>query len=349
MERSENCKLKLERMNKSLNHEEGDRIPISDFFWGSFLKRWREELGLSHDTDIYRYYDLDYYVTVPNMDPHIKDFEILKENEEETIVKTGFEATIRKKYDYPMPEYADFDINTIEKMENFEFDDPWDDRRYFNGGDNQVAGVGDGYARNLPAWIDTVKGLYPDIPVYGSICEGHEFLWRVIGTNNVLLWAGLYPEELGKFIRRIHSFVAEVTRAQIKAADGMLAGMYIWGDVAYRKDLFFNPDFWRKYFKPCVKELVDICHSYGIPAIYHGCGNPKKILDDFIEIGIDSYNPLEAKAGLDVIQLRQKYGHKLGFCGNMDVTEWSSQNKDEWRIYIPVGSLRTKQYFRRKL
>jgi uroporphyrinogen decarboxylase len=328
MERTDNCKLKLNRMNKTLNHEESDRIPISDFFWTSFLERWHKELGVPNDIDIYTYYDLDYIIFGPNMDPHIKTFEVLKDNEEETVVKTGFEATIRKKYDCPMPEYVDFDTNTIEKMEKFEFDDPWDERRFFKEGDNQL-GIGDYLQRNLPAFVDSVKEKYPDIPVYGSVCEGHEYLWRVIGTNNVLLWAGLYPDELGKFIRRIHHFVVELTKAQIKAADGMLAGMYIWGDVAYDKDLFFNPEFWREYFKPCVKEIVDVCHSNGIPVVYHGDGNIKKILEDFIETGIDAYNPLEAKAGLDVIELRREYGHRFGFCGNMNVMEWSSQSKDE--------------------
>jgi len=37
--RKDNTLKKLERMNKALRHEEPDRVPISDFFWGSFIKR----------------------------------------------------------------------------------------------------------------------------------------------------------------------------------------------------------------------------------------------------------------------------------------------------------------------
>jgi len=47
---------KLERMEKALRHEEPGRVPISDFSWGGFLARWRAELGLPPDTDIYRFY-----------------------------------------------------------------------------------------------------------------------------------------------------------------------------------------------------------------------------------------------------------------------------------------------------
>ena len=58
--RTQNCLAKLDRMNKTLRHEEADRVPISDFFWGQFLDRWRKELGLAKDTDPYVYYDLDW-------------------------------------------------------------------------------------------------------------------------------------------------------------------------------------------------------------------------------------------------------------------------------------------------
>ncbi|MDR3678270.1 MAG: hypothetical protein P4N24_22510, partial [Acidobacteriota bacterium] len=103
MIRTDNCLAKLDRMKKTLHHQEGDRVPISDFFWGSFLKRWRDELGLALDTDIYRYYDLDWMNVTPNVDPHIKPFEILVENSDEIVVRTGFEAVIQKMLAYPMP------------------------------------------------------------------------------------------------------------------------------------------------------------------------------------------------------------------------------------------------------
>ena len=323
------CQAKLERISKTLRHEEADRVPISDFFWGSFLERWRRELGLAKDTDIYRYYDLDWIVTVPNMDPHVKQFEILEETTDRILVRTGFEAIIKKQFADPMPAFLKFETDTIEKTASFQFDDPWDARRYFSAGDNQIAGVGDGFARNSPAWVDTVKELSPDIPVYGSICEGHEMLWRIVGSENVMLWIGLYPDELGRFIERIGEFVLGCTKAQIKAADGNLAGMVIWGDVAYTRDVFFSPVYWRKYFKPIVKAIVDECHANGLPVIYHGCGNVNRIFSDFVEIGVDAYNPLEAKAGLDVIDLRRRFGHQMGFCGNLDVVTWAHGTQEE--------------------
>jgi uroporphyrinogen-III decarboxylase len=159
-------------------------------------------------------------------------------------------------------------------------------------------------------------------------------LWRIVGSEHVMLWIGLYPDELGRFIERIGEFVLEVTKAQIRAAGGALAGMVIWGDVAYTRDVFFSPGYWRKHFKPVVKAIVDECHAHHLPVIYHGCGNVNRIFEDFIEVGVDAYNPLEAKAGLDVVDLRRRFGHRIGFCGNLDVRTWANGTKEEIRAMV---------------
>ncbi|MCB0202033.1 MAG: hypothetical protein KDI03_18350 [Anaerolineae bacterium] len=329
MERTPNALAKVDRVRKALNQQEADRVPVSDFFWGSFLERWREDLGLPADADVYKYYDLDWQVTIPNMDPHVRPFEVLTENEEEVIVRTGFNAVIRKKFEDPMPQWLDWETKTIEQIDAYTFEDPWDERRYFSAGDNQIAGVGDGYARNSPAWMDTVKSIYTDFAVFGSVCEANEYMTRIVGPETNMLMIALYPERYGAFIERTNAFALEICKAQIEAAGGLLDGMVIWGDIAYKKDMFFSPDYWRRYFKPGLKAMVDVCHEAGLPVIYHGCGNATRVFPDFIEMGIDGYNPLEAKAGLDVVDLRRKYGHQLGFVGNMNVMEWADAPEDE--------------------
>jgi uroporphyrinogen decarboxylase len=322
---------KLDRMNKALRHEEPDRVPISDFFWGSFIRRWRQELNLPADANPYYYYDLDWIATVPNMDPHIRSFETLREDESEVVVRTGFEAVLNKRFHLPMPEAVSWDTDTIEKLEAFAFDSPDDRRRFFSAGDNHIAGVGDGFERNSPAWIETVKSLRPDFPVFGSMMEAAECLTRLIGQVNTMLWIGEYPERLGEQILRIGDFYYQCCKAQIEAAHGLLDGLVIWGDVAYRNAMFFSPDYWRTYFKPAVKAMIELSHQHNLPVIYHGCGNVNAILPDYMEIGLDAYNPLEAKADLDAVQLRRRYGHHLAFCGNSDIRVWESGDRERIR------------------
>jgi hypothetical protein len=326
-DRKENTLRKLERLHRSLRHEEPDRVPISDFFWGGFTKRWRKELGLPDDANPYYHYDLDWIVTVPNMDPWIRPFETLKETPEEVVVKTGFGAVMHKLFNLPMPEFRTWEIDTFEKLETCEFDDPRDPRRFFEGGDNQIAGVGDGFERNSPPWIDTVKSLRPDFPVFGSMIEVSECLTRLVGQENAMLWMGEEPERMGAVINRIGAHYLECAKAEIDAGKGRLDGFVIWGDVAYKNGMFFSPHYWREYFKPWVAQMTAYAHANGLPVIYHGCGNVKSIFPDYIEMGVDAYNPLEVKAGMDCVELRRQYGQGMGFCGNSDMQVWETGDR----------------------
>ncbi len=325
--RSEKTRRKLERMNRALRHQEPDRVPVSDFFWGSFIERWRRELGLAADANPYYHYDLDWIVTVPNMDPWIRPFETLEETAAEVVVKTGFGAVMHKHLEFPMPEMRAWDTDSFEKLERVEFDDPRDRRRFFAAGDNQIAGVGDGFQRNTPPWIDTVKSLRPDFPVYGSMIEVSECLTRLIGQANTMLWMGSYPERMGAVINRLGAFYIEMAEAEMEAGAGLLDGFVIWGDVAYKKSTFMSPAYWREHFKPWVARMVQLAHARGLPVIYHGCGNVKAIVPDFVEMGIEAYNPLEAKAGMDVMELRRRYGQGMGFCGNSNIQVWETGDR----------------------
>jgi len=158
-----------------------------------------------------------------------------------------------------------------------------------------------------------------------------ECLTRLIGQVNAMLWMGEHPERMGAVINRIGAHYLAMAQAEIQAGAGWLDGFVIWGDVAYKKCTFMSPAYWRQYFKPWVARMVQAAHAAGLPVIYHGCGNVKAIFADYVEMGVDAYNPLEAKAGLDVVELRREYGHHIGFCGNSDIQIWESGDRDAIR------------------
>ncbi|MFB3826341.1 MAG: uroporphyrinogen decarboxylase family protein [Bryobacteraceae bacterium] len=326
-----NTLRKVERLRRALRHEEPDRVPISDFFWGGFTRRWRRELNLPDDADPYRHYDLDFVVTIPNMDPWIRPFETIRESDAEVVVRTGFGAVMRKRFDLPMPEMLAWEVDDFAKLERVEFDDPRDPRRFHDAGDNQIAGVGDGFERHSPPWIQTVQSQWNDFAVFGSMIEASECLTRLAGQQNAMLWMAEYPERMGAVVNRIGEHYLECARAAMDAGRGRLDGFVIWGDVAYKRSTFMAPRYWREYFKPWVARMVEQAHARGLMVIYHGCGNVKAILPDFIEIGVDGYNPLEAKAGLDVVELRRQYGHRIAFCGNSDITIWETGDPERIR------------------
>ena len=129
---------KVKRVLDTLNHREPGRVPVGEFFWTSFLRRCKEELTAGGDFDPYRYWDLDMIVITPNMDPLITGIEVLEDTPERKLVRTGYGATIERKYTYPMPHFVSFDVQTFEQMEALTFDDPKDQRRYFEADGRRV-------------------------------------------------------------------------------------------------------------------------------------------------------------------------------------------------------------------
>ena len=325
------AQAKTRRVIAALEHREADRVPVGEFFWTNFLRRCRAELDVGGDFDPYRHWDLDLIVVNPNMDPHVTGIEVLEDTPERKVVRTGFGATVERKSTYPMPHYADFETKTFEQMEAFEFDDPADPRRYFEAIDDMINSVADELNLGLPSYVDRVNACAADFCVFGSVCDPHEMIWRIMGTENVLMKLAEDPDRIAGFVERLGDFLVGVVAGQVEAAGGKLSGLYIWGDVAYDGGMFFSPRYWRDVYKPQLARICDAAHAAGLKTIYHGCGDASAVFEDMIEAGVDAYNPLEAKAGLDVIELKRRFGGRWAFNGNIDVRVLATNDRRKVR------------------
>ncbi len=310
---------KIDRVIKALNHEEGDRVPVGEFFWTNFVRRCKKELDVGDDFDPYRHWDLDLVVLTPNMDPHLTGIEVLEDSAERKLVKTGFGAIIERLSTLPMPHFAEFAYESWEAVEALEFDDPYDPRRFSEKLDDQLNSVGDELNLGLPPWIERVENYAKDMCVFGATCEPHELVWRIMGSENVMLKMAEEPERFARIIDKIGDFAAAIADAQIKAAGGKLNGMWIWGDIAYINGMMFSPQYWNEVYKPQLKKITDVIHGHGIKAIYHSDGDLHTIIDSLVEGGIDGLNPLEMKAKMDVLEFKRTHGDRLTFAGNLDV------------------------------
>lgn len=321
---------KTTRVIKALNFEEPDRVPVGEFFWTLFVERWRKEKNFTSEEFIYDYYDLDYLYASPDMSPLIKKREIIEQKGQYTIFKTGFGSTMKKSDEAPMPHFVDFAIKSAAEYKDFKFDDPLDERRYMDVRED-IINCGDTIA-TIPSYMDTLESYKDRFMMVGGVCEPFEYLWRCRGTEGCLLDMAMYPDETKEFVDRIAEFNLAITKKQIEL--GGLKAMYIWGDVAYTKGRFFSKEMWKNFFYSAVKELCSAIHERGAKVIYHGCGDARDIYEDLIEAGIDCYNPLEAKARLDVVELKKKYHKKLAFCGNIDVRVLADGDKEKIKTEV---------------
>jgi len=304
---------KIERIRKTLKCLKPDRIPLHDFFWEEFLEKWKKEKKLPEDANIYYYYDMDLICISPNMDPKIKGYKLIEKRSDQIIWKSGFGCTLKKVSHSPMPQYLDFSIKSAKEYETFKFEDPNDTERY--KGIRRTIITGDGFTP-LPSFIEAVNDAKDKICVFGSVCEGHEALWRIRGPEGTFMDLATNPKEVKAFVERIGDFMIEIGKRQFEVNG--IDGLFIWGDVAYKNGMLFSPKTWKEIFYPVVKKMCTEFKKYNVPIIYHGCGNSKAVFDDLIEAGIDAYHTLEVKAGMNVIELKKKYKNKLAYLGNID-------------------------------
>ena len=95
-------------------------------------------------------------------------------------------------------------------------------------------------------------------------------------------------------------------------------------DLGTQTSTLISPDDWRIKFKPRHKRMIEKLRQENpdIIIIMHSDGAVAPLLDDFIELGVDVYNPVQPNVpGSDPQELKDKYGDRLCFFGGIDQQE----------------------------
>ena len=96
---------------------------------------------------------------------------------------------------------------------------------------------------------------------------------------------------------------------------------FVGDDIAYKNRLMFSPTFLHETFIPMLKSVCVPLKQKGIKVIFHSDGNVMEVLDDMISSGIDGLNPIEPLAGMNIGYLKKKYYKKLILVGNVDCSQ----------------------------
>jgi uroporphyrinogen decarboxylase len=118
-------------------------------------------------------------------------------------------------------------------------------------------------------------------------------------------------------------------------------GAFFYDDMGYRNGLLFSPESYRTLLKPAHTMVCDFFHDHGGKVILHSCGCVKALIPDLIEAGVDCLQPLEVKAGMDVVELKRQYGDDIAFMGGIDVRAMADPDpsviEEEISTKIPVA------------
>ena len=120
-------------------------------------------LGLPEDANPYYYYDLDWIATVPNMDPWIRSFETLGDVRGGRG-QDGLRGDPAQEVRLPHARVHRLGDRHAGETRGGRVRRSVRPAAFFAAGDNQIAGVGDGFERNSPAWVETVNRSGPISP-----------------------------------------------------------------------------------------------------------------------------------------------------------------------------------------
>lgn len=94
----------------------------------------------------------------------------------------------------------------------------------------------------------------------------------------------------------------------------------LWDDYGFKNGLFMSPRNYRTYVFPWLKQICDAAHKQGSKILLHSDGDLMLIFEDIIDCGVDALNPIEpttANPDYDIFKLKEKYGDKITFVGNI--------------------------------
>ena len=159
-------------------------------------------------------------------------------------------------------------------------------------------------------------------------CEQGLFdrLTQLMGFENALMALLENPEECMAFFERMVQYKIELIECVAKYYKPDVF-MYT-DDIAKSDSLFMSPATYQEVIKPYHARIIQAIKDNGMIAEQHTCGKYDAVVDDYVEIGIQSLFPTQASN--DIVSIQKKHGDKAivfggfnsqGPCGYVDADE----------------------------
>lgn len=291
-----------ERVKLALRHREPDRVPIHDSPWQATVDRWRGE-GLPSGVTPADYFgyelaDLGRADTSPQF-----PIEVLYENDEYIVERNSF-GSVRKNHrdrsttpmiiDYPCKSRADWEkIKPRLKPSDYRIN-----------------------------WVSSLQSFHRERSrgrfIMYSAGVGYNKILNYVATERLLKAVIMEPEWVMDMYWTDARLAMEICERMMKGGF-KFDGAWLSCDLGYRHGTFFSPKHFENQLHPVFKELCRFFHNHDMHVILHSCGRVKDLIPYFIEEGVDCLQPLEVKAGMDLIELKERYGDKICFMGGIDV------------------------------
>jgi uroporphyrinogen decarboxylase len=300
-----------ERALMAVKHQEPDRVPIDNWMVPEIQKRTMEYYGCDNYEELLQFLGVDFR---NNYGPSYVG-QAFKKFPDGTVADlwgvrrkvvtygkgTSHEGTYSEVAESPLEQ-----LTSLEEIENYPgwaSSDWWD----YSKVKEECAKYHPEYCViNVGDRLDRTAQLKP--------------MMYLRGIQQAFVDLAVNPKIVEAIRNHIVNYFVEYNHRVFKGADGEIDIFMMGDDVGGQTGPLLSLEMWRRYFKNGFKTYIDIAHQYGIPVMYHTCGDVRQFIPDFIECGLDILQSLQPKAtNMDIKKLKQEFGKDIAFQGGMDI------------------------------
>ena len=311
-----------ERFTRMFEHREADRIPIIDDPWDATIERWHSE-GMPKNVSYVDYFGLDRTALIMVDNSPRYERRVVEETDTYRTVISQWGVTQKTwKHAASTPQFIDFTIvdrksweAAKQRMQPDRDRIPWDFLEQ-----NYKTWRKEGY------WLR--GGLWFGFDVTHS--------W-IVGTERLLYALSDDPE----WCTDMFATLLDLNLALFDMmwdAGYTFDSVFWWDDMGYKHNQFMSLRMYRNVLKAQHQRAIEWAHAKGIKAHLHSCGDINPFVPELVGMGLDALNPLEVKAGMNPVHLKQTYGKDLVLHGGINAVLWDHPEaiEAEMRRVIPV-------------
>jgi uroporphyrinogen decarboxylase len=276
--------------------EEPDRVPVMDTLLSGFRMRYLKAHGLGDSVNLNDLFGFDIGTVSCTFTPPLEEPRVLERGEETEIYVDGWGLMVRRWIGRDgVPQVIRPAIGDKEELDGY-FKDPEDEAR-FVGLERAIEGIHE-------------KGL----SVFFTISDHWGGLYHIFGLKNLLKLVHVEGDLVRETIYRLSAHYSKVlTRVLEEDVDAI----WFFGDLATNRGPFISPSMYEDLFFHPHRQLFRLAGARGVPVVFHSDGDIRLLVPSFLREGVNAIQPLDALAGMDVVKLKEQYGDRLAFMGNV--------------------------------
>ncbi len=305
-----------ERVFAAIHHTEPDRAPVDLWALSSVMTNLRTYFGVDNDEEVWQALGTDLRSVWPAYSgPSLETFDDGSFVDWWGVHKQQFGA-FEDAISAPLA-----DAQTLADIEAYAWPDPdWFDYKEMR---SVCETLSDNYAL-----VIRDPGHYATCVLRESmILRSMEQFMVDMATN---------PEIAQTIVAAVEKFYLELNRRILETVGDLTSIYFIADDVGTQDGLLLSPKMFRKFIAPSLQRFVAQAKQYNQVVMYHTCGAVRKLIPDFIEMGVDILNPIQPSArDMDLAGLKREFGDTLCFHGACDIISiLSTGTPDEVRAEV---------------